>query len=230
MFHTSEYPAAKPVRIYEIEAISIPIVYNKYGDHDPDGLLYVLAKDSARIQQKARENYALDPPQPYEEVRPLVIRANMGDEVRIRFRNRLNRRASIHVQGLRYNVLSSDGANVGLNPDTTTADFIQYTWFAEREGVFLFSDLADPRSGEAGTNIHGLFGAIIVEAPESEWFDPVTGEALESGLFADIYSPAKPAFREYAVFFHDELEIRNADGLPPVDPQTGLPNGPTAIS
>lgn len=230
MFHTSEYPAAKPVRIYEIEAISIPIVYNKYGDHDPDGLLYVLAKDSARIQQKARENYALDPPQPYEEVRPLVIRANMGDEVRIRFRNRLNRRASIHVQGLRYNVLSSDGANVGLNPDTTTADFIQYTWFAEREGVFLFSDLADPRSGEAGTNIHGLFGAIIVEAPESEWFDPVTGEALESGLFADIYSPAKPAFREYAVFFHDELEIRNADGLPPVDPHTGLPNGTTAIS
>ncbi|MFR8332895.1 MAG: hypothetical protein ACLU9S_11495 [Oscillospiraceae bacterium] len=98
MFHTSEYPAAKPVRIYEIEAISIPIVYNKYGDHDPDGLLYVLAKDSARIQQKARENYALDPPQPYEEVRPLVIRANMGDEVRIRFRNRRNRRASIHVR------------------------------------------------------------------------------------------------------------------------------------
>lgn len=230
MFHTSEYPAAKPVRIYEIEAISIPIVYNKYGDHDPDGLLYVLAKDSARIQQKARENYALDPPQPYEEVRPLVIRANMGDEVRIRFRNRLNRRASIHVQGLRYNVLSSDGANVGLNPDTTTADFIQYTWFAEREGVFLFSDLADPRSGEAGTNIHGLFGAIIVEAPESVWLDPVTGEALESGLFADIYNPAKPAFREYAVFFHDELEIRNADGLPPVDPHTGLPNGTTAIS
>ncbi len=119
---------------------------------------------------------------------------------------------------------------MGLNPDTTTADFIQYTWFAEREGVFLFSDLADPRSGEAGTNIHGLFGAIIVEAPESEWFDPVTGEALESGLFADIYSPAKPAFREYAVFFHDELEIRNADGLPPVDPHTGLPNGTTAIS
>lgn len=93
-----------------------PLYNTKYGDHDPDGLLYVLAKDSARIQQKARENYALDPPQPYEEVRPLVIRANMGDEVRIRFRNRLNRRASIHVQGLRYNVLSSDGANVGLNP------------------------------------------------------------------------------------------------------------------
>ena len=159
-----------------------------------------------------------------------MIRANVGDEIHVNFHNRLNRRASIHVQGLRYSVLSSDGANVGLNPDTTTADFIQYTWYADREGVFLFSDLADPRGSEEGTNVHGLFGAIIVEAAESEWFDPVTGKPLESGLFADIYNPAKPAFREYAVFFHDELEILNAQGQPPVDPHTGLPSATTAIS
>ena len=230
MFHTSEYPAANRVRTYDIEAISLPIVYNKFGDHDPNGLMYVLAQDSERIQKRARENFALSPPQPYEEVRPLVIRANVGDEVKINFRNRLGRRASIHVQGLRYNVLSSDGANVGENPDTTTDDFIQYTWYAEKEGVFHFADLADPRSGEEGTNIHGLFGAIIVEAAESQWFDPVTGQEIQSGLFADIYHPAKPAFREYAVFFHDELEIDNADGEPPVDPHTGLPSGTTAIS
>ena len=230
MFHTSEYPAANRIRTYDIEAISLPIVYNKFGDHDPDGLMYVLAQDSERIQRRARENFALFPPQPYEEVRPLVIRANVGDEVKINFRNRLDRRASIHVQGLRYNVLNSDGANVGENPDTTTDDFIQYTWYAEREGVFHFADLADPRSSEEGTNIHGLFGAIIVEAAESQWFDPVTGEEIQSGLFADIYHPAKPAFREYAVFFHDELEIDNADGEQPIDPHTGLPSGTTAIS
>ncbi len=28
----------------------------------------------------------------------------------------------------------------------------------------------------------------------------------------------RPAFREYAVFFHDELEIRTRDGGQPVDP------------
>ena len=230
MFHTSEYPAANRVRTYDIEAISLPIVYNKFGDHDPDGLMYVLTQDSERIQRRARENFALSPPQPYEEVRPLVIRANVGDEVKINFRNRLGCRASIHVQGLRYNVLNSDGANVGENPDTTTDNFIQYTWYAEKEGVFHFADLADPRSSEEGTNIHGLFGAIIVEAAESQWFDPVTGEEIQSGLFADIYHPAKPAFREYAVFFHDELEIDTADGQPPIDPHTGLPSGTTAIS
>lgn len=230
MLHASEYPTSRFVRSFDIEAISLPIVYNKYGDHDPNGLMYVLAQDSQRIQQKAKESFALFPPQPYKEVQPLVIRANVGDEIKINFYNKLNRRASIHVQGLKYNVLTSDGANVGLNPDTTTDNFIQYTWFAEKEGVFLFSDLADPRSSEDGTNLHGLFGAIIIEAPESAWYDPVTGRELLSGLFADIYNPAKPAFREYAVFFHDELEIDNKDGLPPIDPHTELANGTTAIS
>lgn len=230
MLELSEYPAVQQVRVYDIEAISLPIVYNKFGDHDPNGLMYVLKQDSERIQRKARELFSLPTPQPYEEVRPLVIRANVGDTVQINFENKLNRRASIHVQGLSYNVLTSDGANVGLNPDTTTSRLIQYTWQADKEGVYLFSDMADTRSGEDGTNVHGLFGAIIVEAAGSTWSDPVTGGPLDSGLFADIYHPAKPAFREYAVFFHDELEIDTKDGQQPVDPHTGLPTGTTAIS
>lgn len=230
MLELSSYPDYGQVRVYDIEAISLPIVYNKFGDHDPNGLMYVLKQDSERIQKKARELFELPVPQPYEEVRPLVIRANAGDTVKINFENKLNRRASIHVQGLSYDVLNSDGANVGFNPDTTTDGLINYTWHADREGVYLFSDMADTRSSEDGTNVHGLFGAIIVEAAGSSWFDPVTGKVLKSGLFADIYNPAKPAFREYAVFFHDELEINTKDGQPPIDPHTGLPNGTTAIS
>lgn len=227
MFELTDYPNTGSVRIYDIEAISLPIVYNKYGDHDPNGLMYVLKEDSARIQRKARELFDLPVPQPYKEVQPLVIRANVGDVVRINFENKLNRRASIHVQGLCYDVLTSDGANVGFNPDTTTNGSVSYVWHADKEGVFLFSDMADTRGNEQGTNVHGLFGAIIVEAAGSYWLDPITGEPIDSGLFADIY---KPAFREYAVFFHDELEIITKDGVPPVDPHTGLPNGTTAIS
>lgn len=230
MVELSGYPNTGQVRTFDIEAISIPIVYNKYGDHDPNGLMYVLKQDAERIQKRARECFALPVPQPYEEVRPLVIRANLGDTIQINFENKLDRRASIHVQGLSYNVLTSDGANVGLNPDTTTNHRICYTWQADREGVYLFSDMADTRNGENGTNVHGLFGAVIVEAAGSRWLDPVTGEPLSSGLFADIYHPVKPAFREYAVFFHDELEIDTKDGQPPVDPHTGLPSGTTAIS
>lgn len=230
MINLSDYPDSRFVRIFDIEAISIPIVYNKYGDHDPNGMLYVLKKDSERIKRKAKENFEMSPPQPYSEVQPLVIRANAGDEIHINFYNKIGRRVSMHVQGLKYNVLTSDGANVGNNPDTTTENFIQYVWYAEKEGVYLFSDLGDAGSGEDSTNVHGLFGAVIVEKPQSEWLNPVTGEKIESGLFADIYNPAYPSFREYAVFFHDELEIKNKDGQQPVDTHTGLPSGTTGIS
>ncbi len=230
MNRRSDCPTPHVIRTFDIEAISLPIVYNKYGDHDPNGLLYVLSQDSQRIQQRAKENFMLNPQQPYEEVRPLVLRANVGDEIRVCFHNKLDRRASIHVQGLRYDIATSDGANVGFNPDTTTNDTILYTWFAQREGVYLFHDMADTRSSEEGTNIHGLFGAIIVEEAGAEWRDPVTGDPLESGLFADIYPPNGPAFREYAIFFHDEMEIKNKNGQPPTDPHTGMPSATMAIS
>ena len=38
------YSCADQTRYYDIEAIEIPIVYNKYGDYDPNGLLYVFKK------------------------------------------------------------------------------------------------------------------------------------------------------------------------------------------
>lgn len=47
---------------------------------------------------------------------------------------------------------------------------------------------------------------------------------------ADIYTPGQPAFREYSVFFHDELEIVDKDGNQPMDRRTGLPSATTAIS
>lgn len=218
------------IRTFEIEAIQIPIVYNKYGDHDPDGLLYVLSQDADRIQTGALQNFMKPVPQPYEGVKPLVIRANLGDEIHVHFRHSLDRKLSIHVQGLGYNVQTSDGASVGFNQDSTTDSQIVYTWYADKEGVYLFHDMGDTRSGEEGTNIHGLFGAVIIEAPGSVWLDPETGEELESGLFADIYHPVNEAFREYAVFFHDELEIKDKAGNQPVDPHTNLPAATTGIS
>ncbi len=90
--------------------------------------------------------------------------------------------------------------------------------------------MADAGSSEKATNIHGLFGAVIVEPPEAKWFDPQTGEEIKSGLMADIYQPGKPAFREYSVFFHDELEILDKNGDTPMDHRTGLPSSTTAIS
>lgn len=62
------YPCPEITRYYEIEAIEIPIVYNKFGDHDPNGLLYVLKKDADRIREGALRNFAMKPPQPYADI------------------------------------------------------------------------------------------------------------------------------------------------------------------
>ena len=189
-----------------------------------------MKKDAERIREGAMRNFSKEIPQPYEDVKPLVIRANKGETVEIIFSHSLNRTLSIHVLGMDYDVQTSDGSAVGFNRNTTARHEIVYTWYANREGVYLFHDMGDTRSDGEGTNIHGLFGAIIVEAPESRWLNPQTGGWLESGLFADIYSPGRPAFREYAVFFHDELEILNKNNEPPLDPHTGLPSSTTGIS
>lgn len=135
MIELTEYPDCENVRVFDIEAISLPVVYNKFGDHDPNGMIYVLKQDSARIRKKAEELFKLPVPQPYEEVRPLVIRANVGDTIRVNFENKLNRPTSIHVQGMCYDVLTSDGSDVGYNPDTTARRFIRYVWHADKEGV-----------------------------------------------------------------------------------------------
>ena len=95
-----QYPCQCRIRYFTIEAIQIPIVYNQYGDYDPDGLLYVLEEDSQRIQEEALRRFKQIPPQPYEEVQPLVIRVNCGDIVKVRFRNHLHRGLSLHVQGV----------------------------------------------------------------------------------------------------------------------------------
>lgn len=155
------YPCPNKTRYYEIEAIQIPIVYNRFGDHDPNGLLYVLKKDASRIRKGAIQNFEQEIPQPYEEVMPLVIRANVCEKVVVTFSHSLNRALSIHVQGLDYNVQQSDGANVGFNKDTTTRHQITYTWYATKEGVYLFHDMGDSTGNEDGTNIHGLFEKIF---------------------------------------------------------------------
>lgn len=197
-----------------LEAIQIPIVYNQYGDYDPNGFLYVLEQDSQRIQEEALRRFRQTPPQPYEEVQPLVLRVNLGDSVKICFRNRLGRRLSIHVQGLLYDVAASDGTSTGFNQESTTDNEIEYTWYADTEGVFLFHDMADPRSSEEATNIHGLFGALVIEEAGASFHDIRSGEELRSGTKAVIRRRDGTSFREFALFVHDFANLFDKDGNP----------------
>ena len=70
-------PTGAPERQYDVVAITKDVVYNEFGDHDPNGLMYVLAEDEAAVRSGARK------------AEPLVLRANAGDCVRVTLRNGL---------------------------------------------------------------------------------------------------------------------------------------------
>jgi manganese oxidase len=215
-------------RRYEVVALSVPIVYNRFGDHDPNGMLYVLREHASRLEEEVRRH----PLQPVAMVQPLVLRANEGDEVEVLFQNRLPFPASINLKGLPLDPRTADGSLVGRNPSTLArpGGRARYLWKADRQGIYHFGDLGNPVSTEQGSQVHGLWGALIVEAPGSQWTDPETGAPLESGIIADIHNPFLPSFREYVIFFHDEPEIQTADGGVPTNPMNGEPESTMPVN
>lgn len=217
----------RPTRFYHVVALQVPITFNKEGDHDPNGMLYALQgaryPDGKEFDLKANiralKRLAGQSPQLHPLVRPLVLRACVGERVEILFENQLSTlRAGIHLEHTGFNVQTSDGAAVGRNNDSTVPPKgrTTYIWdlpdggdLPNGEGVYVFTDMANPSGEEVdGTNLHGLFGMLVVEPQGAEWRNPETGDRIADGLYADVIMPqAARSFREYAVFFHDEVEV-----------------------
>ncbi|MCW3815186.1 hypothetical protein ONA91_12040 [Micromonospora sp. DR5-3] len=128
--------------------------------------------------------------------------------------------ASMHFDGLDYDVKGSDGTIAGYNPDSTArpGQTITYRLFAQVEGEFQFKDGADFSSQQTrpvdstgkvrfiGSHSFGAFGAIIVEPPGATWVDSRTGAPLSSGTRAVVQRPDGSDFRENVLFMHDEVE------------------------
>lgn len=70
--------------------------------------MYVLKENESIVKRKVEFN----PFSPVDLVEPLVIRANVGDEVEILFENQLPFDAGMHIHNAEYDVLTSDGAFV----------------------------------------------------------------------------------------------------------------------
>lgn len=195
-----------------------------------------------------------NPMKPLPLVEPYVLRTRRGEPVTITVENGLSRRRfGFHVQGGGMSttdgagVRHCDGAHIGANPDTTLAPGERLTLVhnAEHEGVWPINDLADARGSERGSNVHGLFGALVVEPPGTTWSDPTSGLTLsdtpyDAGLYVDVLVADEPvgtqahrrfvdfhsdevprSFREFAVFIHDEPEIHS--GLHTTGEHTVMP-------
>src|SRR6185295_18137955 len=137
-----------PVKDFDVHAINVDITMNRYADHAP-GFMYALAANipgirsfesaltAARARLAATGNVNLDEPGltrvtpglRKDPIQPLVIRANMGDCVRIHLTNDITDGfpASLHLLGLSHTVLNAGGA-VGVNPVTYAASGATITY------------------------------------------------------------------------------------------------------
>ncbi|HVR96277.1 MAG TPA: hypothetical protein VMW27_06670 [Thermoanaerobaculia bacterium] len=159
--------------------------WNRLGAAQPQGMMFALRRDVVPISGATLTagNVRL---RPDKRPRPMVLRVNAGDCLRVQFQNLLaptrrdqnqpsTRQASVHVIGLQlFGTIADDGSFVGQNA-TSLADPGQsrvYTYYAEREGehVLLSTGTTTGGEGDGGQINSGLFGAVIVEPAGARWY------------------------------------------------------------
>ena len=133
-----------------VVAFDIVYFYNRFGAFNPAGMMYALKRDvvAADGGTKGQGNAML---RKTKRPRPIVLRVNEGDCLRVTFTNWLStanipgdstatRNASMHVNGLDYvNSIADDGANVGQNTSSLAApgQTRTYKWYAAKQGQYL---------------------------------------------------------------------------------------------
>ena len=210
------------IRRYEVVAVQKKLVYNRYGDHDPDGLVFVPLEDV--------DNVLAGKCMP----KPLILRANTGDWIEVTLHNAWNpkhpvpyfpyprvpldkeytpsMRVSLNPQFLQYDPVRDSGINVGYNEMEQTAgpgESKRYLWHADREyGACIIQSFGDMRNHR----YHGLFGAVIVEPPGAVWYRNFTRKTDSFAEQAVITAPGADSFREYVLFIQNGIRLLDAEG------------------
>lgn len=215
-------PPGAVVRKFEIAAIQKDLIYNRFGDHDPEGLLFVPLDQVQNVMCGCKKPI------------PLILRINAGDWVEITLHNlfdpdvpiRFNEYPSVpvdfpHVPGnrvslspqfLKFDPVTSSGVNVGYNAVEQTAgpgECVRYLWHADREyGTCLLTSFGDLRNHRH----HGLFGAVIVEPTAANYYDSICPIEDNHKEKAVITAPSVESFREFVLFTHNGIRLLDKDG------------------
>jgi hypothetical protein len=176
----------------DVVALDQAIMYNRLGTINPNGMIYALKRDVVPMDPAkglVAGNVQL---RPTKRPRPIVLRMNIGDCLRVTFTNLLShvprssnnppsddqpatRSAGVHVIGMELvGDITSDGSNVGTNPPSLVPPdgSTVYMFTATREGNNLMYSTAATTGGEGdgGTLAEGLFGSVNVEPRGAEWY------------------------------------------------------------
>jgi hypothetical protein len=229
------------VREYAVVALAVDITLNRYLDHDPRGRMYALEEDLARIRAEEARNAAArsgsgEPAVSVgvqgDAIQPLALRVVPGECLRIRFRNDLpgGEPAGIDLHGGTLTIAGTDPPRPALGSEpgalVEPGRTVTYEWMVaagEPEGPHYFHSHGPLEREHA---LRGLFGAVIVEPAGSTWTDPRSGAPLKAGWDAVVTPGSGPAFREFALFYHEvgdetyQVVDRAGAFVPLVDPLT----------
>jgi hypothetical protein len=242
-------PASAPTRQYNVSAILardfVPggkLIYNNaFRIADPNAIMFVNDVDIPALQSGG------------VKPEPLILRAAAGECIVVRLTNRLpavvpesdswnevppivnkfnfnqvktSNRVGLHPQLVAYDPATSDGANVGFNPDTTVGPSeptITYTWYAGDQRLDNTTGQFAPIPIEFGAtglrdmgdvikhSSHGAIGSLIIEPQGSTWNDAYS-LPHPSKAQADIFGANNTLlFREFVVLYQDDLSVKQYD-------------------
>lgn len=172
----------------ELVALQIDIPNNRLGAHLPGGQIYALLSDvepcsGDKTAAPVAGNACL---RDYKRPRPVVLRANVGDTLEVRFHNLLpqpsgsatanSNDVGVQVMGLNW-LNAQNGALIA--PGQTQI----YSFETTEEGVFM---LFSPNGQTIPTSKLDayLFGAVNVQPREAEWYrSQVTREDLDLATY-----------------------------------------------
>eukprot|EP00741_Cyanophora_paradoxa_P025059 tig00000339_g24187.t1 len=162
-----------PIRRFRVSARHADIIFNDYGDHDPNGIWYMLETVDGVETQLYKEYIRVSTAE--------ASRRRLGDCIEVELVNRLtqtlapredypgtpappippSKQIGLHATLVSYDLLHSDGYTVGYNPVQSIAPFyrITYVWRATHQGVGTLHDMSD----YINKAYHGAIGAIVVE-------------------------------------------------------------------
>jgi len=208
----------------DVVALDQVFFWNRLGAVQPQGMIFALRRDVVAINPAlglVAGNVQL---RPDKRPRPIALRMNVGDCLKVNFWNLLNptpvdmeqpatRTASVHVVGMQLrNTILDDGSNVGniaspgglVAPATVASTTPQrvYTFYAEREGGYVLHSTAANTGGEGdgGSLDAGLFGTVNVQPANAEWYrSQVTANDLQLATIGQT-SDGHPIINYNAVY------------------------------
>jgi hypothetical protein len=251
-------PVAAPSRKFSVTAVAaqnaLPggtLVYNnRPGNggilHDPTAILYVRTTDIDAGTGKLKAGVPVE---------PLVLRANAGDCIEVTLFNQLpmtvpdlpgwntlpmivegfnanqvkpSNQVGLHPQLVAYDVVSSDGANVGFNvsanPETGSpegrqtakpGESVKYKWYAGDIRMNGTIKVATPIEFGA-TNLissdpikhsnKGAIASLIIEPQGATWIEDANSRAQ-----ATVSKTDGSSFREFVLQFQTDINLRRGD-------------------